>query len=575
MSIGPFDIRQIDRHDLAQVTAAVRRREAEEPADDPPLTVTVLRNYTCEPLAPYLKFHCYRSGLRPRLALGGYDTYTQELLAGGDPAEIRVLTLMLETLDGAYGLPGWQPGGVIARLEELCGLAARTEGLLAVNTFLPPVRSETGFRLPPDGSDLTGRVQAVNAWMRDYVRAHGDRCCLLDWERYLRALGEPALDPRSWYAFHQPFRPAFYDLMAADLAAVGRALKGKTKKCLVLDCDNTLWGGIVGEDGLAGLRLDPYAYPGNLYYQFQRSVLQLVAQGVMVALCSKNEEADVWEVLETHPHCLLRREHLVGWRINWQDKATNLAELAAELNIGLEHVVFVDDSPLECACVREALPAVTVLPVPEPLTALPRLLFEDGWFAALNVSEEDRRRPQLYRAEARRQLAAASFPDLAAFLASLEIALEIAPLAAEDVARAAQLTQRTNQFNLTTRRYAEPELRALLDRPDARAFTLRVADRFGDYGLTGLLIARREGEAGVIDTLLLSCRVLGRDVERRLVADCLQRLTGEWGVRHWAAEYRPTRKNGQVRDFWAAQGFTLIEETEAGRRYRYEVPAQG
>ncbi|MHB9026489.1 MAG: HAD-IIIC family phosphatase [Armatimonadota bacterium] len=572
-TVPAFDLNNLDTSKLSDVLEAVAHFEAQGTTFDQELAVSILRNYSCESAASFVKLHCYASGLQPAISLGAYDTMHQELLAYQPTAmpDLIVLTLMLQTFDPGYGMPGWRCDETQVRLQNLYEIAeSHTTSLLAVNTFLPPLYPATGTRLPPDGADATSQVLALNQWIRQYVREHPARFVLLDWERYARILGAAALDQRSWYAFKMPFRPGFFNLMGADIAAIGRALKGKAKKCLVLDCDNTLWEGVVGEEGLHGIKLDPYEYPGVVYYQFQRTILHLIEQGVMVALCSKNNPEDVWEVFSSHPHCLLKRELLVGWRLNWQDKTTNLRELAEELNIGLEHMIFVDDNPVECAGMRQMLPSVTVVQVPAHLHRLPDLLFAQGWFTTLAISEEDRQRTAYYHAETQRQSAQAAFINRDEFLASLEIALDIRPLATADVARVAQLTQRTNQFNLTTRRYSEEEVHAFLDRNDIAVFTLRVADRFGDYGLTGTLIARREGDGSVIDSLLLSCRILGREIEGRFVNTCLQQLTA-WDVSFFYADYLPTAKNAQVRTFWETQGFRKIEETP--ERIRYQLPA--
>jgi FkbH-like protein len=253
---------------------------------------------------------------------------------------------------------------------------------------------------------------------------------------------------------------------------------------------------------------------------------------------------------------------LSGWRINWQDKAKNIAELGEELNLGLDSFVVVDDNPAECDLIRNLLPDVTVLSVPEKLHELPPLLLKQGLFDTLALTDEDKRRVQLYRSESQRKSGRAAYSSVEDYLASLETVAVIHRMLPREIGRVAQLTQKTNQFNLTTRRYSEADVRSFAERADAAVFTLAVRDRFGDLGLVGVAIFEREGKTGKVDTLLMSCRALGRGLDQALLAYCLKSAASIWDVDCWLAEYIPTKKNMQVADFWPKNGFVRSDDKE-------------
>lgn len=539
-----------------------------------PVRFSFLRNFTVEGIEPYLKYHCLLSGLRPDIVFGNYDMVRQEILdktshVYGTNPDIIVAALYLETFVPDRGRSDWDAAVVMGDLAGLyTDLAANTAALIAVNTFIPPFHSDLGIASSGELPSHYLEVLRLNQLIREFVHSNPARFILVDWERLVRLLGEDeSLDYRFWYMSKAPFKKGFLDLYARELVKIARALKGKAKKCLVLDCDNTLWGGVIGEDGLQGIKLDMHSYPGNVFYGFQQQVLTLHDRGILIALCSKNNEADVWEVLDNHPAALLKREHLAAWRINWRDKAANFKELADELNLGLDSFVFVDDNQTECGLIRDLIPDVTVLQVPAKLYTYPFLLASDGLFDTLSLSGEDRRRSRMYREEAGRRHEQAKYETLEQYLASLALAITVHPAGADEVLRIAQLTQKTNQFNLTTRRYSEAQVAALVADPSWAVISLSVRDKFGDSGLTGVLIARNDGGCGTIDTLLLSCRILGRNIEVAFVLRALELMEKKWRISSWQASYVPTQKNQQVADFWPLMGFAEISRQEGHACY--------
>jgi FkbH-like protein len=524
------------------------------------VNISFLRNFTIEGIEPFLKYHLYLTGIKPKISFGGYGSANQEILDSTShlyeiKPEIIVLSWLPNRLDYFYQLEGWQIEQLFETLELL---RSNFRCPIIINTLMAPFYPSLGASNLH--RDISSHVNEINQGINDFVHSQSSQFLQVDWNRILRILGrEESIDYRYWYMFKSPFKQKFLSLYAGEIAKVIRALKGIAKKCVVLDCDNTLWGGIIGEDGLQGIALNPHNYPGNIFYDFQNTILHLLNRGVLIALCSKNNPADVWEVLDNHPHCCIKQNHLAGWRLNWLDKVTNLIDLAKELNLGLDSFVFVDDNPVECEQVKQMLPEVTVLKVPDQIYRYPSLLLESGLFDTFSSSNEDSLRTEMYQTEAKRVLESKQFETLEQYLASLNLVINIHSIQSAEIPRVAQLTQKTNQFNLTTRRYSETDITTFFQKPDFAIYTLTAKDRFGDYGLTGVIIARREDNCGIVDTFLLSCRVLGRQIELEFANHCLRQLTNQWNLKLLKAEYVPTSKNGQVADFWVRVGFLEVE----------------
>jgi FkbH-like protein len=483
-----------------------------------------------------------------------------------DVSDLIVVALEISMLDQAYGDTRWSADQAIRRMEEMYeALRRNTSSVIVINTLMSEVLSqEASAKCHSSDQEVT----RANDWICQFAESNKGRFVVADWVRLLLSAGqENAIDRRFWRTSLAPFKAPFLDLYAREIAKVVRALKGKAKKCLVLDCDDTLWGGVVGEDGLNGITLGTTELPGKAYYEFQQCVLGLRERGVIVALCSKNNVDDVWEVMERHPDCLLQKSDLAAWRINWEDKATNIVAISDELNLSFDSLVFVDDNPRECQLIRESLPQVTVLQVPEALAGYADLLLRDGLFDTLSVSEEDRHRASLYSDQKQRLQERDVHVDLDDYLASLAQIINIWEASDEDRPRVAQLTQKTNQFNLTTKRYSEGQIEAFIRDKNAAVFTMSVSDRYGKLGTTGVLIARRVEDVCHIDTLLLSCRILGRKLEYAFVDKCMQNLEVRWGLSSWKAEYLPTKKNAQVAEFWERIGFSLQTESDSMKSY--------
>jgi FkbH-like protein len=368
-------------------------------------------------------------------------------------------------------------------------------------------------------------------------------------------------DPRHWYAsklgFAPPLLPVYGDFVARTIAAT----RGLSRKCLVLDLDNTVWGGVIGDDGLAGIQLGQGSATGEAFLALQKMALELRTRGVVLAVCSKNEEVNARLPFRDHPDMLLREEHIAVFQANWTDKAANLRAIASALNIGVDALVFLDDNPAERLQVRRELPQVAVPELPDDPALYPRVLAAAGYFEAVGFSKEDRERANYYQANAQRAAALNASSDLGAYLASLQMVCTIGEV--DDVARprVAQLINKSNQFNLTTRRYSESEVAEAARDPLRHIVQVRLTDRFGDNGIISVLIAAAKGEAWEIDTWLMSCRVLGRRVEEACLAH-LVAAARRAGARELIGKYVPSAKNGMVEDHYRKLGFFPAGEAD-------------
>jgi amino acid adenylation domain-containing protein/FkbH-like protein/non-ribosomal peptide synthase protein (TIGR01720 family)/FkbM family methyltransferase len=375
---------------------------------------------------------------------------------------------------------------------------------------------------------------------------------------------EKYYDPYGDDLGHIPYTPTFFCALGTMLARKIFALQSSPYKVIALDCDYTLWSGICGEDGVAGIKIDPPLR------SLQKFIIAQQAAGKLICLCSKNQEEDVFTVFDQHPDMLLKRHHLVNWRINWQSKSENLKSLAADLQLSLDSFIFIDDNPVECAEVRANCPEVLTLQLPEDQNSIPQYLEHIWAFDQLQATQEDQQRTNLYQQNVQRQRLqqdALSFTD---FLTQLDLEIEISPIQNEQFSRVAQLTQRTNQFNLTTIRRSDAEIQQLCHgKLDCRV--VKVKDRFGDYGLVGLLLFGSQENALLVDTFLLSCRVLGRGVEHKMLS-YLGILAQERGLERVELPYIPTNKNQPARDFLISVGREFQQQKDGG--WLFEFPSQ-
>lgn len=391
---------------------------------------------------------------------------------------------------------------------------------------------------------------------------------VLDAARWFAAVGPGSVNPKAWYLGKMAASRAVLAEAAADVRAALNAFSGGPRKLVVVDLDDTMWGGIVGDVGWENLRLGGLDAAGEAFVDFQKALKDLKRRGILLAIVSKNEESTALEAIRSHPAMVLREEDFVAWRINWTDKARNILDITQQLNLGLQSVVFLDDNPVERTRVREALPEVYVPEWPAHEFLYPSALRALRCFDAPALSKEDLERTRLYAEESQREALKRSVGSIDEWLLSLQIAVSAAPVDTTSIVRAAQLLNKTNQLNLSTRRLTEAELLAWAADPNRMFLVISVSDRLGDAGLTGLLGVEFRGDTAEIVDYVLSCRVMGRKVEETMVHLAVT-AAAERGARAVIARYLPTKKNKPCLSFWQRSGFAADEQ----HVFRWETSA--
>ncbi|GLZ40816.1 HAD-IIIC family phosphatase [Actinokineospora sp. NBRC 105648] len=554
---------------------AVRERHPRLPRID----VTITGHGLVNTLGAALTAELTRHGYAPRVRVADFGAYAQDLDDPGsglyaDRADLTVAVLDHRAVFDEVGT-SFTVADVERVLAEKLALwrrladrfRAHGTGTLVFNTI--PLPREWSARLldHPARARLGIAWRAANAELLA-LGAEPGPVAVLDLDPLL-AEARPLSDPRFATYVHAHLSDALQSAYARDLAHLARARTGRAKKVLALDLDNTLWGGVLGDDGVTGIEV-AHTPRGEAFQAVQRLAVQLKAQRILLAVVSKNDADTVLAAFKEHPDLLVRAEDLVRVSANWGPKAQSLRELATGLNLGLDSVVFADDSAHECAAVRAELPEVTVIHLAgDPAEHVGRLLADD-WFASTEVTAEDRVRTTRYHEESARAEFLSAADGVGDFLAGLGITVRLAPATDAELARVAQLTLRTNQFNLTTRRLQPNEIAAYAEDPAKRVLTITSADRFGANGIVGALLLSTDDEDLRVDNFLLSCRVFARGIEQAALSAVLTaaRLAG---FRSVLGEFRPTAKNAKVADLYPHYGFAATTPTDGGQDHRHEL----
>jgi FkbH-like protein len=513
-----------------------------------------------------------------------YDQALQDALSPDSPINTAGVDAALIALDWR-GLPlkcevGSEESAEAAAerasayVAQVCSGVRQNSGAVPiVQSLAPPPEALFGALdriVPGTAFDLVHRLN------RRLAQAYtGSSGLLLDVGRLAETVGVANwFDPGLWNLAKAPFAMDWLPLYADHLGRLVSAIKGKARKGLVLDLDNTLWGGVIGDDGLDGIVLAQGDAAGEAFLSLQAYALALRERGVVLAVSSKNDDAVARRVFREHPEMLLREDHIAVFQANWQDKATNIASIAAELSLGLDSFVFVDDNPVERERVRQALPQVAVPEMPEDPALYTRTLAAAGYFETVAFSEEDRQRAGFYQQNARRAAMLSQADGLDAYLQSLDMQIDFRPFDSVNRGRIAQLINKSNQFNLTTRRYTEAEVAAL--EADGAVFTLqvRLTDAFGDNGMISVIVCRPDAQGcWEIDTWLMSCRVLGRKVEDMVLKEIVREARRR-GVPELVGVYRPTDRNGMVREHYAKLGFEPDQAEGDETRWRLHTDVE-
>ena len=558
---------RLDVNQLGQLGGTVAAYLATEPSAGPLARVRlgVVGSGTLDLTLPALAASALRHRVLMAVVGGDYGSAVRDALDPASAVRTANLDLALIALDfRTLGLdrPQLAPGAAAAAVASAAamldgmidGLAASAPGGVLVATIVPPLEPLFGSLDAAEPGSVAAQVAALNAQLAAWAMAK--RIVLVD---IARAAGWVGLDrwhdAGQWHAAKLPFDPDLISLYADLVARTVAAIRGTTRKCLVLDLDNTLWGGVIGDDGVDGIALGQGSARGEAFLAVQQAALRLRERGIILAVCSKNDDDVARQPFRDHPDMALKESHIAAFVANWGDKATNLRAIASALNIGLDSLVFLDDNPVERAQVRRELPMVAVPELPADPALYPRALLAAGYFEAVAFAAEDRDRADQYRANAERA-AFAGTSDMAGYLASLDMAADFRGFDAVNRARIAQLINKSNQFNLTTRRYTEAQVAALEADPDKLTLQVRLVDRFGDNGMISVVIVDRaeDGSVWEIDTWLMSCRVLGRRMEEA-VLDQIAGAARRAGVAALVGRFIPSVKNKMVADHYAKLGF--------------------
>ncbi len=457
----------------------------------------------------------------------------------------------------------------IERLELIrTGVRSNSDAPLIWQTIVPPCEQWFGSLDAVLDLEAT-RVQKINEYLTQSCRETND--CLLDVYSLAQSIGLWKWnDVGQWHWAKLPFAQRCLPIYSDYAARVLGALKGKSKRVLVLDLDNTLWGGIIGDDGLEGIQIGQGSPAGEAFLDIQRMALRLRQRGIILAVCSKNTESIAKQPFQTHPEMVLKESDFAVFQANWNDKASNMAYIADTLSLGIDSLVLLDDNPVERAQVREACPEVGVPELPDDPAQYVRTLLATGYFESVNYTESDKDRAEQYTQNSKRNQLAQTVGDTNKFLVSLDMQAICKPFNQIDRPRIVQLINRSNQFNLTTKRYNDQQVSNFENDTEVYTALFRLSDRFGDNGIISIVIAMFTSSAMEIDTWLMSCRVLGRRFEEFVLNELvkvarLQKKTRLVGV------YRPTDRNGIVKDLYSKLGFELLEESKEETRWTLDV----
>jgi FkbH-like protein len=568
----------------AFILARSDRTEVRSQLDHLPFRVAILRSFTVEPAIPLLRAAALCHRLDLCVHLGDYNAYMPEVvdqesaLYRFDP---NAVILAARTADLAPDL--WQDYSaldsaaiqvaterVVNTLQQfIASFRQHSQAPLIIHTLEQPLRPALGVLDSQSEISQSEAIQNVNRELRQTARQHRD-IYILDYDALIARHGRLLWqDERKDLTVRLPISAHHLSHLADEWLRLLLPLSGKTAKVIVVDLDNTLWGGIIGEDGMDGIKLGA-EYPGANYQSLQRALLDLFRKGILLAICSKNNFDEAIEVIEKHPGMLLRPSHFAAMRINWNDKSQNLREIAAELNIGVDSLAFLDDNLFEREQVRSTLPEILVVDLLEDPIHYAAAVRDCPAFERLTLSAEDTQRTAFYAQQRGRSHVEHSFKSKEDFFHYLQQEAVISPVAPQTLARVSQLTQKTNQFNLTTTRLGEQQVADLAARPGSHVLTIHVRDRFGDHGMVGVAITSDEGDNREIETFLLSCRVIGRSVETALLSHLAQEAAA-CGLHRLAGWFIPTKKNAPAKDFYSQHGFEREEQKGDNSRWLFDL----
>lgn len=547
----------------------------------PELKIAYLSNYTIDPLQAYVGVYSAFEGIITDAYMGGYDQYFQEVLNPDSDlvryeADIIYLTLSIRKLepDLYYDFSRFSTdekrtklSHIIAKFSDWINAALnQTKATLVISNVARPGFNSAGVA---DVHQQYGEVEFyldLNLQLLQLLKRE-DRVHLLDLDRLSASFGMlNAQDPKMYYLAKMEWSEKFLSLLGKELIRYINATQNRTKKCLVLDLDNTLWGGVVGEDGVLGIQVGHGDARSEAFFDFQYKIKALKRRGILLGMCSKNNLSDVQEVFEKRPEMPLKFDDFAAYEINWDYKYTNIQKIAKSLNIGTDSIVFIDDNPAECSLVKQMLPEVNTIHLPTDPAVYPRLIDQLNDFEKIQILEDDIQKTKQYQQNKQREDSRQQISDLTAYLESLETEIRICEANESHIPRVHQLFTKTNQFNLTTIRYAQGDLERFIRDDDCHLHVISAKDRFGDLGIIALYLLKALQDSVHIDSFIMSCRAMGRGIETAVMNHLKQLYLRHYANLPLTAAYLPTKKNKPVEHFYEKQGFESVEQTSQSQK---------
>lgn len=556
----------MDKISLSQLTQ--EKKQLKSVNDLTQLTILILSNVTVEPAEIPLKNVFSKAGFDIKITFGSYNNIVQDsLMAANYDVTIIIWELanVVEDLLFKYFMFD------TFQKEELIQKVKSEINLVYSNLSNSPLSFVTKFTTTHfySKSEVSHAfeelISVLNKHLTDNLPVSAN---LIDVDSIYATLGiENCIDSRLFNLFKALYTTQFYYYLGQKLATVVARNKGKVKKVLILDCDNTLWNGIIGEDGFDGIDMSHNSKKGANFARIQYLIKGLQQRGVLLCLCSKNNFDDVQNVLQNHPDMLLSPDDFLIKKVNWVSKVENIKAIATELNLGLDSFVFVDDSDFEVNLIKEQLSEVKVYQVPKKLYLYPELFIEilNDFYNPI-LTKEDFTKTESYQQEFKRNELKSNFSDQTEYLASLGLELELKCDSREDIERISQMTQKTNQFNFTTKRYSNSEIENFINSDKYSVLSFAVKDKYGDYGITALVILKYEEQNVEFDTFLMSCRIIGRDIEFAIIDNVFEQIDLA-KFDNLILRLIHTKKNIVVNDFGEKLGFDLAEENESCKIY--------
>ncbi len=539
-----------------------------------PYNISVLSNIIVQQIKEILEYQLRAEGINANIISGDYDNIVQDSLKFKESNAVIIFWELCNIIDGLQYkidlLDDEQLKAILEKTKSEVDLVLKNlsrASLILLNKFSGlPFSNSTRRR-----NNLEELADQLNQYLEDNIPPN---VRLVELRKVIASIGvDNSLDFRYFYSSKALYTINFFKSYAEYVKPYFMSANGKAKKALIFDCDNTLWKGILGEDGYDNIEMSPNTKDGAIFAEIQSMALALNQQGILICLCSKNNPEDIDKVIKSHPDMQLRDKHITINKSNWSDKVSNLKNIAQELNIGLDSFVVIDDSQFEVNLIKELLPEVTVLQVPDKLYEYPKLLRDNlGLFYNLSFTAEDRKKIEMYNQQARRAKSRSGFTDIEDYLASLELSMTVFQDEESIIPRLAQMSQKTNQFNLTTKRYTEGDIKNIIKDDASKVIAFSISDKFGDSGITGLciIIFSNKNQTAEIDTFLMSCRIIGRNIEFAFIDYLIDMMKRE-KVKVVKAKYIKTQKNEQVKTFYDKNLFRLTDSNESVRNYTLDV----